>query len=265
MTTISSSLHLHVEQRGTGEPLVLVHGSWGSRERWALIEDDLARSFRVVTYDRRGHGHSDFGDPASTRPDDEADLAWVIESLGAGPVHVVGSSSGGQISLGAAARYPELFRSVSAHEPPLLELADDDELVQAAIADFSTAADMIEGGEPEAAAHMFVERVAHGPGGWEMMPPEAREAMVRNARAFAREARGPNWGVEGLASIEAPVLLTAGDSSPAWLTPVVAAAIEAMPQASALTILGAGHIPHITHPAEYVEILTRFARSASGG
>ena len=60
------------------------------------------------------------------------------------------------------------------------------------------------------------------------------------------------------------MLLTAGDSSPGWLTPVVVAAIEAMPQASALTMLGAGHIPHITHPAEYVEIVTRFARSASG-
>ena len=162
MTITTSSLHLHVEQRGTGEPLVLVHGSWGSRDRWALIEDDLARSFRVVSYDRRGHGHSDFGDPASTPPGRRGDLAWVIESLGVGPVHVVGSSSGGQISL-VRRLAPGLFRSVSAHEPPLIELADDDELVQAAIADFSTVAGMIEDGEPESAARMFVERVALGP------------------------------------------------------------------------------------------------------
>jgi pimeloyl-ACP methyl ester carboxylesterase len=259
MTITTPSLHLHVEQRGTGEPLVLVHGSWGSRDRWALVEDELAHSFRVVTYDRRGHGFSDFGDPDSTRRDDEADLAWLIEALGAGPVHLVGTSYGGSISLGLAARRPDLVRSVCVHEPPLVDLAADDALVQACIAEFTAVAELIDRGERRAAARRFVERVALGPGGWEMMPADGQQAMVNHAEAFVREARGPNWGESALGDVHRPVLLTAGQASPAWFAPVMDALRTELPAAASLTILGAGHIPHITHAGEYVDVISDFA------
>jgi pimeloyl-ACP methyl ester carboxylesterase len=51
-----NGLRLLAEESGSGDPLVLVYGSWDDRRVWALIEADLARSFHVVSYDRRGHG-----------------------------------------------------------------------------------------------------------------------------------------------------------------------------------------------------------------
>jgi pimeloyl-ACP methyl ester carboxylesterase len=60
-----NGVRLAVEESGSGEPLVLVHGSWASRQAWALVEDDLAQRFRVVSYDRRGHTDSeDSAEPA---------------------------------------------------------------------------------------------------------------------------------------------------------------------------------------------------------
>jgi pimeloyl-ACP methyl ester carboxylesterase len=49
-----NGVRLLVEESGEGDPLVLVHGSWSDRQGWAFVEEDLARSFRVTSYDRRG-------------------------------------------------------------------------------------------------------------------------------------------------------------------------------------------------------------------
>lgn len=54
-------VQLLLEEAGDGDPLVLVHGSWDDRGVWVLIEEDLARSWRVVAHDRRGHGASEDG------------------------------------------------------------------------------------------------------------------------------------------------------------------------------------------------------------
>ena len=46
---------LSVRVTGAGQPLVLVHGTTGSRESWALIEPLLAEHFTVWSYDREAH------------------------------------------------------------------------------------------------------------------------------------------------------------------------------------------------------------------
>jgi pimeloyl-ACP methyl ester carboxylesterase len=50
---------------------VLVHESWDDRHVWAFVEDDLVESFRVVSYDRRGHTDSEDSPEPGTRRDDE--------------------------------------------------------------------------------------------------------------------------------------------------------------------------------------------------
>ncbi len=75
-----NGVRLAVEEAGSGDPLVLVHGSWDDRHAWALIRDDLARQFRVVSYDRRGHTDSEDGAEPGSRRDDEDDLVALIET-----------------------------------------------------------------------------------------------------------------------------------------------------------------------------------------
>jgi len=59
-----------------------------------FVEDDLAKSFPVISYDRRGHtGSEDSREPRS-RHDDEDDLAALIEAHGSAPPHLVASSFG---------------------------------------------------------------------------------------------------------------------------------------------------------------------------
>jgi pimeloyl-ACP methyl ester carboxylesterase len=158
-----NGVRLLVEESGRGDPLVLVHGSWDDRQVWALIEEDLARRFRVISYDRRGHTGSQDSPEPGTRRDDEDDLADLIGSLDLAPANVVGNSFGASIALGLAVRRPELFRTLCAHEPPLMSLAADDPLVAEVGRAIGPVLELIERGEAEAAARDFVENIASAP------------------------------------------------------------------------------------------------------
>lgn len=57
----ADSAHLYYEVRGTGRPLVLIHGWQCSHVFWQRNVDELARDFTVVTLDLRGHGNSSKG------------------------------------------------------------------------------------------------------------------------------------------------------------------------------------------------------------
>ena len=81
-----NGVRLAYEIHGTGEiPLVMVHGSWFSRRNWDPVVPKLAESFRVVTYDRRGHGESDQTSGQGSVSEDVADVAALIEHLGLAP------------------------------------------------------------------------------------------------------------------------------------------------------------------------------------
>ena len=99
---------LYYERQGDGEPVVLVHGSWTDHGSWTFVVDDLAQTNHVVTYDRRGHSRSERGAAGVPRRVDEDDVVALIETLDLGPVHLVGNSYGASISLGVAARRPDL-------------------------------------------------------------------------------------------------------------------------------------------------------------
>jgi pimeloyl-ACP methyl ester carboxylesterase len=259
-------VRLLVQEAGSGEPLVLVHGSWGDRRVWAFVEDDLARSFRVVSYDRRGHSDSEDGPGPGSRRDDEDDLAALIERLGLAPAHLAGNSFGASIALGLAARRPELVRSLCGHEPPLIALAADDPAVRALGDGVGAVVALIDRGEEEAAARLFAEQVA-GRGAWELTPPDDRVRMIANAGTLADEQRDPGWAtidLDALAALARPVLLTHGDQSPPFFAAIISRLASAVEHAEVRTLTGAGHEPHMTHPAEWVAVVKEFAGRAAG-
>jgi pimeloyl-ACP methyl ester carboxylesterase len=260
---------LSYEESGEGETVVLVHGGWSDRGVWRLVGPDLARSFRVVAVDRRGHGRTNLPTGGS-RVDQEDDLARLIESLG-GPATVVGTSFGGSIALGLASRRPDLVRAVVAHEPPLISVvADDAELrpgLSAVDESMRAIIGLVEAGQPAKAAERFVEEIALGPGSWAVMPDDFRETMVVASSAFASEQQDPSWAYIdplALADIDCPVLLTKGTDSPPWFAPIVSKLGGLVSGSEIHTYEGTGHAPHETHPGLFLPPVEAFISAQIG-
>ena len=87
-----NGVNLYYELHGTGEPLVLVHGSWAGTTQWGFVLPDLAKSFNVLVYDRRGHSQSERSDAPGSVDEDGDDLAALLEELDLAPAHVVTNS-----------------------------------------------------------------------------------------------------------------------------------------------------------------------------
>jgi pimeloyl-ACP methyl ester carboxylesterase len=269
--TDANGVRLYYEIHGGGEPLVLVHGSWVDATRWRFVVPGLAESFRVLVYDRRGHSRSERPDAPGSVDEDGDDLAALLETLDLAPAHVVTSSYGGDIALRLATRCPEIFRSLSCHEPPLWSLLERDpeaqEILQQGARSLDAVGRRIADGDHEGAARQFVEEVAFGPGAWENeVSPEMRAIFVHNAPTFLDELQDPKQlrvDEDALSDVELPVLLTQGSESPPTFPAVIDRLIELIPNATRETIDGAGHAPQLTHPERYVEVVTRAVRETA--
>jgi pimeloyl-ACP methyl ester carboxylesterase len=132
--------HIHYNDWGNGEPIVLVHGWPLDADMWEYQSVFLAeQGFRVVTYDRRGFGRS--SQPWSGYDYDTmaADLGAVIDHLNLQGVTLVGFSMGG----GEVARYAAAAEAgrvkrvalVSAVTPYLLKTAGNEEGVDRSVFD----------------------------------------------------------------------------------------------------------------------------------
>ena len=105
---------VHVEQRGEGEPLLLLHGFGESTYSWRKVVPALAEHCRTIAIDLNGFGYTE-------RPKDRAAysrdgqlrlILGVLDALNIESAHVAGHSYGGAMALALAARHPERVRSL---------------------------------------------------------------------------------------------------------------------------------------------------------
>jgi pimeloyl-ACP methyl ester carboxylesterase len=118
---------LYYELRGTGPLLALVPGAKGEAGTYQHLAEELSGRYRVVTYDRRGFSHSHLAGPQDDQrlAADTDDLRSLITQLTDQPATVFGNSSGAIVALELLTHYPELVRTVVAHEPPAVNLLPD--------------------------------------------------------------------------------------------------------------------------------------------
>jgi len=256
---------LHYEMQGEGEPLVFVHGSWGDHHNWDLVAPRLAERFRVVSYDRRGHSQSTGPPEKGTVHDDVADLAALIEDLDLAPANVAANSFGTCISLRLVTERPDLVRRLAGHEPPMVGALAGDPAMQPLLTALQErigrVVGLLEAGRNAEAAEQFVENVGLGPGAWTLLPEPVKATFVTNAGTFLGETRDPDSLTIDLAALprySGPLLLSIGDQSPPMFAPIAEKLASARGDVRRHTFAGAGHVPHQTHPDDYVRVVGAF-------
>jgi pimeloyl-ACP methyl ester carboxylesterase len=112
-TILANQIRCYYEEHGQGEPLVFIHGLGSSTRDWEYQVPEFSKSFRVITYDMRGHGQSDKPAGPYTIPMLASDLAGLLRALQIPSAHVVGISLGGAIAFQFALDCPEMAKTLT--------------------------------------------------------------------------------------------------------------------------------------------------------
>ena len=100
-------ISLHCIKKGSGPPLLLLHGNGESGDYFAHQMDGFAQYFTVYAVDTRGHGKSPRGTAPFTISQFADDLLGFMDERGIGRADILGFSDGGNIALTFALRHPE--------------------------------------------------------------------------------------------------------------------------------------------------------------
>lgn len=107
-TLETNGVQIEYRVSGKGEPLVMLHGFGECIDQsWGEVIPELAKSFRVIAINQRGHGASTNPSGKFTHRQSAEDVKSVMDALGVRSANAVGFSSGGMTLLHLATRYPD--------------------------------------------------------------------------------------------------------------------------------------------------------------
>lgn len=254
---------LHVQDLGPADrPTLVFSNSLGTDFRiWDEVVARLDGRFRILLYDKRGHGLSELGDTPYRISDHVADLAALLDDLAIEDAVVCGLSVGGLIAQGLAASRPELVSG--------LILCDTAHRIGTAEA-WAERIAAIEAGGIAAISDAILERwfsqhlrendpVALA--GWRSMLTRTPQAGYLGTCAAIRDADF----TDDAGKIAVPTLCVVGAEDGATPPELVRQTADLIPGAGYEVIEGAGHLPCIEQPAVLAKLILDFTKENSLG
>jgi pimeloyl-ACP methyl ester carboxylesterase len=128
--TVRDGVELHYVELGKGEPVVFIHGGLTDYSMWNDHLGAFAKDYRAIAYSRRyNYPNENRIRPGHSAVVEAEDIALFIRKLELDRVHVVGYSYGAYTGLLLGIRHPELVRTLTLAEPPVMcwleDLPDD--------------------------------------------------------------------------------------------------------------------------------------------
>jgi pimeloyl-ACP methyl ester carboxylesterase len=257
------------EASGTGPTVVLVPGSCSTGAAWRPAMASWNGEFRCVTTSLPGYGGT-----TERRPPGDPAIAYLAEAVeravreAGEPVHLVGHSFGGLVSLAVAMRKLVRVASIAILEPPaielLLERGEDDHyrafgrMTEHYVAAFNS-------GERDAIAAMI--DFYGGAGTFASWPSRVREYAVATTAVNITDwasAYGFSLSADALSRLDIPVLVVCGETSHPAMRKICALVSECIGGAGHATVDGAAHFMIATHASEVARLVAEHVRGAEG-
>jgi pimeloyl-ACP methyl ester carboxylesterase len=239
------------EVAGDGPALILTHGYSSTHAMWDGQVGPLSKHFKVITWDMRGHGQSGYPEDLSAYSEAAtvADMAALLDAVGAKDAVVGGLSLGGYMSLAFHRAHPERTRALL-----IIDTGPGYKNDQA------------RDGWNANAIRRAERFEAEGFGDLSKASAEVRLARHRDATGLARAARGMLTQrdarvIESLPAIAVPAVVIVGAND----TPFLAASdymAAKIPGAKKVIIPDAGHSANIDQPEAFNAALLGFLKDA---
>jgi pimeloyl-ACP methyl ester carboxylesterase len=260
---------------GTGEPILLIPGLGLDHTYYRFGAPLLARRMQVIAVDPRGVGRSTKSPTPYTVEGWADDFALMIDKLGFGPIHVLGSSLGGSMALALAQRHPDRLKS-------LIVVGGFSELDRATELNFRLRLRLISklGMSDEVADYMglwtLTRKFINSDAGFAVMRANQAniransaefynafvEALLKWGRCQPGQEQMPKFTTL-LSSIKSRTLVITSDNDhliPRELSELIAARV---PGAKLVVMAGAGHIPFMEEPDGVVRVVLDFLEECS--
>ncbi|MEW5721240.1 MAG: alpha/beta fold hydrolase, partial [Chloroflexota bacterium] len=186
------------DERADRAPIVLIHGSTGTgQSNWQLVAPLLAREYRVVVPDCRGHGQSSNPNQSYAFKEMADDTAALVRALGYQRAHIIGHSNGGNVALVTLVEHPEIVQTAILQAANAYVSAD---LIEKEPAIFDP--DRIARERPEwMDAMIALHGATHGKEYWRDLARLTLHAIITE----------PNYTPEDLARVRRPTFVIQGE------------------------------------------------------
>ena len=245
-------VNVHYEVTGDGPALLLTHGYSATGEMWQGQLPALSPYFTVITWDMRGHGASDYPKDQAAYSEEAtvADMAALLDAVGAKSAVVGGLSLGGYMSLAFHRAHPERTRAL---------------LIVDTGPGYKN--DQARDGWNANALRRAERLEAEGLGDRSRASAEVRQARHRDATGLARAARGMLTQrdarvIESLPHIAVPSIVIVGADDAPFLAASDYMAAK-IPGAKKVVIADAGHSANIDQPQAFNSALLDFLKDAA--
>lgn len=249
-------LDVHYEERGSGTPVVLVHGNWGCTAWWEPVLERVPAGRRAIAYDLRGRGETTGPEGDGSFTSLAADLERFTAALGLERFHLIGHSLGTAVAAQYGLEHPGQLRSLSLVSPawvdgmPEAYAVDAHQVRLAADRDYADAA--LRAITPGAPRDLR----------WERIVDATRAQTIGTARGAMQGHLDWRPG-DALRRIGVPATVISGVLDP-LITPAVATRAAEALGAELVLLEGVGHGPMLEIPDAFAALLWERLSAADG-
>ena len=227
---------------GAGEPVILLHGGLGNSNYWGNQVPELAKHYKVIVMDSRGHGRSTRNEEPYGYDLMASDVVGLLDYLKIDKTALVGWSDGGILGLDIALHHPERLTKLFAFAAN----TNPDEVKDISKSDVFNA---------------YIERAGKEYEALSATPTEFGAFVDQIAKMWATQ---PNWTADDMKKITVPTWIVDGDRDEAIKRENTEFMADNIPGAGLLILPNVSHFAFLQDPKQFTDAVLHFMEVTPG-